>query len=189
MRIEEIDTHLNSGTSEIESVTVKLKNSSIVLTLIYRHPKGNFDSLIEYLEALFNQKVHIKEGNSAIMCGDLNVDTLKKDRKALRYLDVIKSFGYTFYVTEPTRSTLYSDTCIDHVFGNLSTYQSVITQVKDLHISDHHSIEIEVINQPKDVHENHIHIRTHSPFQLDQFQKQVQDISWNEHLCSTNDVN
>ena len=64
----------------------------------------------------------------------MNMDLLKQSGISKTYLYMFLSFGLKQKVTEPTRVTILSDSCIDYVLTN---DHNLITRVLKTDISDH----------------------------------------------------
>ena len=63
-----------------------------------------------FLESLGSYKCPV------IVCGDLNIDTLKSNMLTGKYLDIIEGDGYLTLSKDVTRVSHQSSTCIDHIF-------------------------------------------------------------------------
>jgi hypothetical protein len=87
---------------------------------------------------LFNNLINNLSNHELILGGDLNLDVLKIDSCHLvkSYIDSLYANGFIQSITQPTRCTLSSATCIDHFLSNhnQNLYESV-TVVSG--ISDH----------------------------------------------------
>ena len=69
---------------------------------------------LESLDTLLNELRFLKE--TPIIVGDFNIDIFSKDKKpeVLKYKLLLKSFNLDIFLSEPTRITKNSATCIDH---------------------------------------------------------------------------
>lgn len=119
-------------------------NSGLQLTglLIYRFPKSNRN--IFYSE-LSTNLAELSE-NSLIM-GDINIDLIKIS-DASEYINILTSFGYTSFMSEPTRVVTPYATCIDHVFHRQKQAQNSISvvscTVRPNGLSDHHALVLQL---------------------------------------------
>ena len=78
---------------------------------------------------------------SVIICGEFNINILKKNDLAAAYFDIINSKGFELLNSDPTRISTSTDSCIDHfitknVEGKIKTH-------KDESFSDHYPISLE----------------------------------------------
>ena len=105
--------------SQLEVLAVDIKNLFTKLILCYRHPKGKINAFLNHLENLLESKILNNNLNDIVICGDFNINTLESSPTADSYLSLLKSFGYRNLVTEATRETASSQTCIDHAFAKL----------------------------------------------------------------------
>ena len=53
--------------------------------------------------------------------GDININILKKTSVSKEYLNLLQSEGFSQLIFEATRITENSQSCIDHIFTNIST--------------------------------------------------------------------
>ena len=53
--------------------------------------------------------------------GDNNINTLTKTSVSKEYINLIQSEGFSQLIFEATRITENSQSCIDHIFTNIST--------------------------------------------------------------------
>ena len=72
-----------------------------------------------------------------IICGDLNINLLKKRQDTLMILSLIDSYNLTQVVDFPTRITNTSETLIDTVFIDTSIYDKFLIQPVINGISNH----------------------------------------------------
>ena len=124
-------------TNNIEKLAVvisdtKLKN--FLLVNIYRPPNVNFKHSLEELKLIFRE-AHISN-IPMILCGDLNIDTLKNDINAKEYLNTLQTFQFNQIVKEPTRISIHKKSLIDHVVVD-SKLEPIDTHVLCHTIADH----------------------------------------------------
>ena len=114
------------------------KPESIVVSVIYRHPKSNYDKFSDLLE----KKLAFLSQNDkkTVIVGDLNIDIMKYKAlgKVTNYVHSIVSHGFNLFIDVPTRITLHSATCIDHVYSNISV-EDIESLVLESDVSDHYS--------------------------------------------------
>jgi hypothetical protein len=74
-----------------------------------------------------------------IVCGDLNINLLKKSHDTSNILSLMDSYNLTQVVDFPTRITNTSETLIDTVFIDPSIYDKIQIQPVINGISDHNA--------------------------------------------------
>ena len=92
----------------------------IVCGVIYRHPNGDIQNFMEYLNKI-TDKIH-REHKYCIMMGDFNLDLLKFEshQDTDNFLNTLNLFCFQPFILKPTRITDHSSTCtlIDNIFFN-----------------------------------------------------------------------
>ncbi len=86
--------------------------------IVYRPPSGNLEHFIDLLE---NRVLDIEgEGYADVLVmGDTNINILlRNDSKKQLYTAMLKRMKLSSLITEPTRITTHSKTCIDHIVTN-----------------------------------------------------------------------
>lgn len=110
------------------------KNSCIVV--LYRSPKGDFNIFIRQLTILL--QIATKKYTSIYICGDLNIDKLKRSVENSILHDLLLSFDMTSLINEPTRVATnvsgISKTAVDYLITNR---KNVTFKITDPGISDH----------------------------------------------------
>ena len=138
LRFRTLETLLPS-TPTIESccVEIKLAQSSIVVTSLYRPPnqcvRDSNNDMMKILDILSKNKHH------QIICMDHNMDLLKcsKYKSTQEFIENLASNNFLVTITKPTRITHDSATLIDNIFleNRLSTTFKSSLLLDD--ISDH----------------------------------------------------
>jgi hypothetical protein len=130
-----------------ESVFIEISANSaqkIILGSVNR-PNSKFSnlSLSEQFTQFYELYANILEScndkkNETIILGDLNLDVLQFDLipNVNKYIELLFANGFLQTVTRPTRITLNTATCIDHIITNkiCNTYDITLVSSK---ISDH----------------------------------------------------
>lgn len=128
--------HINklSVDSVIECCATELVDQSMVIICIYRVPTTSkisleiFYSVLDKILTLINSK----KCKSVILCGDFNIDILKKNKTTTDFKHLL--IGHNLYLEFRQPSRLQSNTCIDNFAHNKVKCQS---KILDLGISDH----------------------------------------------------
>ena len=125
--------------------TVDNNSERLVVFTVYRTPDSvaalflaKFESLLLFISKKFNSNTRI------LIAGDFNINILKPSRTQSDFLTCAQSYGYAHLITEATRSTITSSSCIDQIFANSLIH---IDQVKifDSDLSDH-TLQMVTIN-------------------------------------------
>ena len=111
--------------------------------------------------------------------GDVNLDLLKHDkvRNVTFYLDLLLSYNLIPTITKPTKFSALSYSLLDHIFTNYQLINSK-SHIIVTDISDHFPVllinEIMLCKRedPQDM------IRIFSPFNIENFTKDVQNTDW-----------
>lgn len=116
-----VRSELSSNTSDYESLWIEVHNdshSNLLCGIIYRHPNGNLDNFIEYLNFV-TDKIN-RETKFCSIQGDFNLDLLKLDSHTVtdNYLNILSSNFFQPHILQPTRFTDHSATLIDNIFFN-----------------------------------------------------------------------
>ena len=121
---------------EYLTITIWNKLTYFTICTVYRSPNQTYSTFLENLDYLLNELRLLKR--NPVIVGDFNFDILAKDEKpeVLSYKTLLKSFDLDFCLSEPTRVTENSATCIDH-FITEDFYP--VTVIKTT-ISDHYAL-------------------------------------------------
>ena len=80
-----------------------------------RHPYGNVSHFVSALELFLNE---LDNGRTTILVGDMNIIDIIKfaNIDVIFYMTTMMTYKYLPYITLPSRITLLSTACIDHIF-------------------------------------------------------------------------
>lgn len=106
---------------------------TFIVISLYRPPVSDFDvfflQLDELLNSVMNENVYI------FLLGDFNIDFSSNSQAKRQMISLLSSFNLRPYISEPTRITSRSKTCIDNIVTN---YPKVVkTSILHSLISDH----------------------------------------------------
>ena len=122
--------------TEAECVLLKVKQDkgSVLICALYRPPDTCVSTFIQELDKFVSQIQN--ENTKCIMLGDINIDILDTNR-SFNYVNVMEGSGFLPCIKDiSTRSTINSDTLIDHIYYNMhGTYCNA--GVIEVDISDH----------------------------------------------------
>ena len=124
-----IQKELDCVIEESLSAAIEKQGYEFQLVVIYNKPRANkldFVDLVEEVLGNLNSKCL-----PTVICGDINIDTMKQNLLTKKYKDAIHSNGFLITPNKPTRVTEKSATCLDHfIFQNL---------IGDVHILENQS--------------------------------------------------
>ena len=142
-------TNLQLTVNECENIWIKLHDSNIIISTIYRHPKNDAQVFIDALNTSLEKfrSINIK----VFLVGDLNLnikplpDLKFPDRHAIEYLDMLISNGYYPLINVTTRVTDNSSTIIDHIVTN-DHIHNILPGVIKTDLTDHYPIFCTISN-------------------------------------------
>ena len=122
---------------ELEAIAVKIKVGNykpLIITSLYRPPDkpvSYFDSIRSLINALDTK------GLEFIVMGDTNCNTMdKSDNDTKNVAKIVDSFNLKHLITDYTRVTASTKTCIDHILTNIES-KVIQSGVIPCHISDY----------------------------------------------------
>ena len=162
--------------------------SNIICSVIYRHPKSNFDNFKNYYMEIMD-KIS-SENKYCVVMGDFNINLLncESHTPTEQFINDLSAYCLQPHILQPTRITNHTATLIDNIYFNSLGHDCVSRNlVSD--ISDHLP-NILIFNKFtfKTIHQNRYH-RDYSKFNQDQFVEEVRLVNWEEVLPDTEDVN
>ena len=121
---------------EYLAITVCSNLTKFNICVVNRPPDHTCPKFLESLDTLLNEFRFLKR--TPIIVGDFNIDIFSNDKKpeVLSYKLLLKSFHLDIFLSEPTRVTKISATCIDHW---ISEEFFPVTVTKST-ISDHYAL-------------------------------------------------
>lgn len=119
-----------------ECCGIEITDLNYVVVCMYRTPDSSINLFIQYLETLLHKLTLRTRAtkNKVIILGDFNINLLVKDKKTDLFNNTLQIFNMHPTITEATRITENSKTCIDNILTNFTRYK---TEVLNLGISDH----------------------------------------------------
>lgn len=162
----------------IECSGIQLLGHNIVIMCIYRPPK--FDKFT--VDIFFNKLQEIlkiygyDKKRKLIICGDINLDILKRNKTILDLEDLLSGFNLKLLLNEPTR--LVSGTCIDNFISNIKKSKC---NIEELALSDH-TAQIFTCDVKAFSYIKHFFIekRDYSNENMRKFQECIRSLSFNE---------
>lgn len=116
----------------IESCAIELISHKLIIVCIYRPPNmSNINIFFDNLESIL-KTLCINLNKKVIICGDFNIDILKRNKFTLDFEYLLLNFNLKLQINKPTR--LSSNTCLDNFAHNI---QRSSYDVIDFALSDH----------------------------------------------------
>lgn len=124
----------NSSISGLfEYCAIEMVDQGIVVVCIYRPPNISCINLfLDNLDILL-KKICTKPNKKVVLCGDFNIDRLKRNNFTLDFENVLLSYDLKLELNESTRPK--SGTCLDNFAHN--SKQKCESKVIDFALSDH----------------------------------------------------
>ena len=116
-----VRSDLSKTESGFEALWIEVlneKQSNLLCGTIYRHPNGNIDEFLEYLNTAL-EKTN-SENKPCVIMGDFNLDLLKFEshNETDSFLNSMLANFFQPHILQPTRITDHSATLIDNIFLN-----------------------------------------------------------------------
>lgn len=174
-----------------------IHNKKFGLLTVYRSPNGCFDSFFNNLTA--SLEILKEHCSDIVLCGDLNIDSLKPSRPLRILCDIFDCFNMKYILNKATRiytnkNGRTSTTAIDYMATNIAT-NTVSFNIIQPNIADHLA-QILSINTPKAsentdkrCHESAVY-RNFDSNNMANLKALLQDNDWNSllHLGDVDDV-
>ena len=126
----EFNTEIECSIIEIRLDDINTKN----VCVIYRPETFRVKKFLEHFEKLLHFLTSIR--SETVIFGDFNIDTLVNDTDSKNYKNLLMAFGFEVQNNLPTRITINSKSCIDHIITQKNTQTDTIETT----ISDHFTI-------------------------------------------------
>lgn len=158
------------------------KGTKFVIVCIYRPgtpPVADVDLFFERLLLILDTLSKEKDTKYAII-GDFNINKLDIDNKNTQTLiSILEMFMLDIKVSQPTRITRDSATCLDNIFTNI---EGGAVKVEQPHLSDHcsQSFVFDIANCLKCIPQSHKPIRIYNDIAFKNFEVMFTDIDWNK---------
>lgn len=176
--------NLNLETADCLYLQITLSHIFILdLIAVYRLQEFSIERFVTEFDTTL---ANIKSKN-VIVNGDLNINTLEQSRMVESYLLQIASHGLIPLITEPTRVTVNTRSCIDHILVRCAVGVGVesVSWVVEAGITDHRMTVVclkidKIIRTENTLTSKHI-------IDYNLFKTKVQEASW-ENVYSADNV-
>lgn len=126
------EVECNMTTADCLLLEVKFDSFHINTLCIYRfHRFSEYDFINELDFKL------LKLSQNTLLLGDLNIDLLKDFPYVNKYKNLMCNNGFVSVVNVPTRITVNSSTCVDHVFIRYRHLNQINCGIFDTGVTDH----------------------------------------------------
>ena len=139
--------NLQLSVNECENIWIKIHDSNLIISTIYRHPKNNAQVFIDAL----NTNLEKVRSNKVFLVGDFNLnikslpDLRFPDEHASEYLHMLIRSAYYPLINVPTLVTDNSSMIIDHIITN-DHIHNISSGVIKTDLADHYSIFCSICN-------------------------------------------
>lgn len=123
-----------------EISAIEIQSLNIIIICIYRSPNGELNIFFDIINQILNKITQINK--YIYIYGDFNINLMNNTSAKKDFSNLIESYNLCFLITDPTRVTSRSETCIDNCITN--TTENCRAYVVELNISDHMGIINEV---------------------------------------------
>ena len=182
-------TDLNIQNEDFESIWVEIKNTNsknIICGCIYRHPRQNTSSFMEYMDSTLCQLS--KENKEIYVCGDFNIDLIKTDsnKSSSDFFNLLNCNGLLPLIFHPSRVVDgVTPSLIDNIFSNNINHEILGGNIY-LTLSEHFS-QFASINRGKiDVKKIVMFGRDTSKFNLEEYRRDVASHTWIQNSDDAN---
>ena len=108
------------------------EDEQITICSVYRSPSGDFKAFMDGLDLMLKNIYDPK--NRHILCGDININLFESSKQKQTLLNFLLEYNLKPTITDATRITNTTKTCIDNIFTDFTVLNS---EVIDTVISDH----------------------------------------------------
>ena len=127
----DFNTEIECSIIEIRLDDNNIKNACV----IYRPDTFRVNNFLDHFEKLLHFLNSLR--SETVIFGDFNIDTLVDDTDSRKYTNLLKAFGFEIQNSLPTRITIHSKSCIDHIITQRNNIQ---TNTIKTTISDHFTV-------------------------------------------------
>lgn len=146
---------------------------AIIVIAIYRPPTGDISKFLDKLETVLNNVC--TENKTILISGDFNIDMKNDSSNKTNLLSLMESFNLYPTISQDTRITTTTRSCIDNIFSNLGrSLKGVVIQT---HLSDHTAQKL-TLEIYKDTTQYHIYKRLFNKNSIDNFKNQLNQQDW-----------
>ena len=170
--------------NDLENIWLEINTleGKILVSIVYRPPNNNMfwdllDANIEYVKSISNS-------HYMMLIGDMNSDFSTPNGK--RLLEVCSLQNLTYHITEPTRITGSSSSCLDQILTNFPNFVSSTSVDMPVSTNDHCTIGIQLkFDHPKEVPYHRL-IWLYDNGDFNAFRQALKSVDWDECFSCDN---
>ena len=183
---------LSKSESGFEALWIEIENDTqgnLLCGVIYRHPHGNIDSFMDYLNSTV-EKSH-RERKMCVLMGDFNLDLLKFEthKETDDFLNTMLTTNFLPQILQPTRITDHSATLIDNIFLNIHREMFTISGNLIYDLTDHLPSFLITCNYACLPNKIKMFKRDYSNFNEAAFIRDCQSVNWEGLVSTCSDAN
>lgn len=122
---------------------IELLHARTIIINVYRSGKGNFDTFLDRLEGVL--RICYNFNKKTVILGDFNVEFKENSANLRNLLNLLESYGFNPTISDYTRVTSTSKSCIDNILTNLNK-ENFEAGVVDPCLSDHKGQYVNLFN-------------------------------------------
>lgn len=127
-----------------ESSSIEIKSLNLIVVSIYRTPGNDISKLfLIKLKKLLNTLQKESKKKRVVIAADFNINILEKNNLVEEFKNIIRNYGYSINMNQPTRVTKSTQTCIDNFITSIN-YGKVPCSNIDLALSDHNALFLQL---------------------------------------------
>ena len=157
-------------------LTLKLTRPTYVC-VCYRPPDGSADNFMDLLEQKYIEIQGLGIPDTIVM-GDININLLKRaDNVTIKYKNMLKRLQLHSLINQPTRVTLTTKSCTDHILVSNPAFYVNAGQIKP-RPSDHSMLYVSRKHKRQKRTVQYMSCRSFTHFDPLAYQKEVSDAAW-----------
>ena len=175
--------NLDKFDSDIETLSIEIENrnsKNIVLSGIYRPPRGNINSFKDHLKTIMSK--NSLTNKHVFITGDFKINSLdySSNEHVKDFFDASFQNYFVPIINCPTRVTKKSATCIDHILTNSFIDSEIEAGIFKNDMSDHFPVFCNVkTNVSTNSDKTIIYKRTFNEESVDDFKYLLNHVDWN----------
>lgn len=121
-------------------LTFKINDVTLGITAVYRPPPSSMQYFLGDIERYYADNLH---NQIEIFVGDININISDKENNFVNlYLATLSHYGFISCINSPTRVTIESASCLDHIFVKMSNYNKFKYKsfILNSDITDHYPV-------------------------------------------------
>lgn len=134
--LETVTFNATSMEGQFEYSCSVSRSLRLLAICMYRTLKGDIELFLKFLTNLKIEVDSAFQRFKIAICGDFNIDLLKKNNSADKFLDTLHTFNVQQTIFSPTREIFISQTLLDNIFTR--DCETILEDVIISSLSEHH---------------------------------------------------